>query len=141
VEYLRRWLDFTDDPFWQTNLYRDMAQYAVEAGHFEASLGWIAQAQTMAERIGNPNTLQITKHIHAKVLMVVGRPKEALRVMPAPEPRISVHQQVYDATLWIEVLLALGNHTEAHAWLNRAYMLCREYGISSEGMDALARRF
>jgi transcriptional regulator with XRE-family HTH domain len=141
VEYLRRWLDFTDDPVWQTNLYRDMADYVMEAGHFEASLGWIAKAQTLAERFGDPNTIHITKHIHAHVLMAAGCLKEASRVMPAPERSISVQQQYFEATLRIEVLLAFGDHTEAQEWLNCAYALCREYSISTERADDLARRF
>jgi hypothetical protein len=140
VEYLRGWLDFTDDPVWQTNLYRDMADYAMQAGHLEASLGWIAQAQTLAEGLGDANTLHITKHIHANVLMAAGCAKAALGVMPAPERSISVQQQFYEASLRIEVLLALGERTEAQEWLNGVYGLCREYSLSTERADDLAGR-
>jgi transcriptional regulator with XRE-family HTH domain len=141
VEYLRCWLDCIEDPSWQTNLYRDMADYAMEAGHFEAAVDWIGKAEAQAERLADPSPLHLAKHIHAKVLLAAGRPKEALRVMPAPEPGISVHQQLYEAYQRVEVLLALGDHTGTYDWLNRAYALCQKYGLSTEGTDALERRF
>lgn len=124
VEYLRRWLDFTDDPVWQTGLYRDMAQYASESNHTEAALAWVRKAEAQAERL-YPLSLHLTKHIHAKVLLAAGRPKEAMQVMPAPEAGVSVQQQLYEANLRVEALLALGDLTEAQEWLNRAYALCR----------------
>jgi transcriptional regulator with XRE-family HTH domain len=143
VEYLRRWLDVTDDPAWQTNLYRDMAQYASGAGHFEAALGWIGQAQASAERLSeNPLTLHLAKHVHANVLLAAGRPREALRKQPSPEEAgLTVYQRLYEADQRVEILQALGDHTGAQDWLNRAYALCREHGLSTEGSDALARRF
>jgi transcriptional regulator with XRE-family HTH domain len=82
VEYLRRWLDCTDDLEWQTSLRRDMAQYASEAGHSEAALGWISKAEPLAERL-YPEALHMTRHIHAKVLLAAGRAQEALRILPS----------------------------------------------------------
>lgn len=139
VEYLRRWLDCTDDPVWQSGLYRDMADYAVESGHFEAALSWICKAETLAERLDTSVTLHLAKHVHAKVLLAAGRPKEALPLLPLPEAGISVHQQLYQTYQWIQVLLALGDHTGVQDWLNHAYALCQEYGLSTEGTDAMAR--
>jgi transcriptional regulator with XRE-family HTH domain len=140
VEYLRRWLDCTNHLVWQTGLYRDMAQYASESGHFETALDWIRKAEALAERL-YPLSLHLTKHIHARVLLAAGRANEALLAMPSQEAGISVHQQLYEANQRVEVLQALGDHTEAHDWLNRAYTLCREHSLSTEGTDALARRF
>jgi transcriptional regulator with XRE-family HTH domain len=140
VEYLRRWLDCTNHLVWQTGLYRDMAQYASESGHFEAALCWISKAEALAERL-YPLSLHLTKHIRSRVLLAAGRANEALLAMPSQEAGISVHQQLYEANQRVEVLQALGDHTEAHDWLNRAYALCREHSLSTEGTDALARRF
>jgi len=141
VDYLRHWLDFTPLPLWQTGLYRDMADYAMEAGDTEAALGWIGKAEALAERLDTPLALHLAKHIHARVLLAAGRPKEALPLLPAPEPDISVHQQLYDAYQWVEVLQALGERCAAQDWLRRAYALCQEYGLSTGGTDALAQRF
>jgi transcriptional regulator with XRE-family HTH domain len=139
VEYLRRWLDCTEDPFWQTGLYRDMADYAMQSGHTEAALEWIGKAKALAERLDIPIPLHLAQHIHARVLLVAGRPKEALHVLPAPEAGISVHQQMYEACQRVEVLLALEERTEAQEWLDRACALCQEYDLSTESTDALAR--
>jgi len=140
VEYLRRWLDLTDDRIWQTGLYRDMAQYASESGHFEAALGWISQAEALAERL-YPASLYLSRHVHANVLLAAGRPREAFRRLPSPEAaEFSVHQELYDANQRVEVMRALGDHTGAQDWLNRAYALCREHGLSTAGPDSLARR-
>ncbi len=141
VEYLRRWLDCTDDPTWQSGLYRDMADYALESGHFEAALGWIGKAETLAKRLDEDISLHLARHVHVKVLVAAGHPKEALPLLPLPNRGISVHQQLYDAYQWIGASLAVGDHTGAQDWLNRAYALCQEYGLSTEGTDALARQF
>jgi transcriptional regulator with XRE-family HTH domain len=142
VEYLRRWLDLTDDPFWQTSLYRDMADYALQSGQVEASLGWIGKAEALAERVDDdPVAFHLARHVHVKVLVAAGRPKEALRKLSSQGAVASVHQQLYDAFQQIEVFQALGDHNEAQVWLNRAYAHCQENGLSTWGVDALARRF
>jgi tetratricopeptide (TPR) repeat protein len=141
VEYLRRWLDFSDDPAWQTGLYRDMADYAMQADQFEAALGWIGQAEALAERLDTRVDLHLAKHIHSKVLLAAGRPKEALRKLSSPGGVTNVHQQLYDAFQRIDVLQALGDRTEAQVWLNRAYEHCQEHGLSTWGVDGLARRY
>ena len=140
VEYLRGWLDCTDNLVMQTGLYRDMAQYASDLGLTEAALDWIGRAQVRAESL-YPQSLHLTKHIHAKVLASAGRAKDALQTMPSPEADISVQQQLHETNLRVEVLQALGDQTEAHDWLNRAYALCREYGLSTKNTDTLAQRF
>jgi hypothetical protein len=145
VEYLRRWLDFSDDPAWQTNLYRDMADYAMQAGNTEGALGWIGQAEALAERLDTPYILHLAKHVHANVLLTAGRPKEALRKVPSPDAgigaHIGVHQQLYDTYQRVEVLRALGDPTGAQDWLNWAYAHCQAHGLPTVGADALARRF
>jgi hypothetical protein len=140
VEYLRGWLDCTEDLVWQTGLHRDMAQYASEAGHFEAALDWIGKAEALAERL-YPLSLRLTKHIRSNVLLAAGRANEALLMLPSQQADTSVHQQLYEANQRVEIFQALGDHTEAHDWLSRAYALCREHSLSTEGTDALARRF
>ena len=140
IEFLRRWLDLTDDRVWQTGLYRDMAQYSAESGHYEAALGWIGTAEMQAERI-NPLSLHLTKHIHSKALLAAGRPKAALLKLPSSEAGLGVHQQLYDANQRVEALLALGDHAEAQDWLSHAYTLCREHGLSPDRVNDLARRF
>jgi transcriptional regulator with XRE-family HTH domain len=141
VEYLRSWLDFSTDPFCQTGLYRDMAQYALEAGDIETALGWIGKAETLAERFGDPIPLHLAKHIHARALLAAGRAKEALPLLPSPEADIGPQQRLFDAYLWVEALQALDDRFGARDWLNRAYALCQEHGFTTEGTDALARRF
>lgn len=140
VEYLRRWLTVTDDLVLLTGLHRDMAQYASELGHFEAALSWVRKAEAMAERL-YPASLHLTKHIHANVLLKAGKPKEALLMQPSENVVVGVHQQLYEANQRAEILYVLGDITEAYAWLNRAYTLCQEYGLSTEGTDSLALRF
>jgi transcriptional regulator with XRE-family HTH domain len=141
VEYLRRWLDFTDDPFWQTGLYRDMAQYAAAAGDIEAALGWIGRAETLAERLEDPTPQRLARHVHVSALLAAGRPAEALPLLASEAYPDLLHQRLYEVYHWVEVLLALGERSTAQDWLNRAYALCQEYGLSTEGTDALAQRF
>src|SRR5262249_503654 len=121
VEYLRRWLDCTEDPFCQTGLYRDMAQYALEGGDIETALGGIGKAGTLAEGFGQPLPLHLAKHIHARVLLAAGRARQALPLLPSPEADISPQQRLFDTYLWVEILLVLGDHTGAQDCLSRAY--------------------
>jgi transcriptional regulator with XRE-family HTH domain len=141
VEYLHSWLDFSTDPSCQTGLYRDMAQYALEAGDIETALGWIGKAETLAERFGHPLPLHLAKHVHARALLAAGRAKEALPLLPSPEADIGPQQQLFDAYLWVEALQALDDRFGAQDWLNRAYALCQEHGFTTEGTDTLARWF
>jgi hypothetical protein len=64
-----------------------------------------------------------------------------LRKLSSQGAIASVHQQLYDAFQRIGVMQALGDHTEAHQWLNRAYAHCQEHGLATWGVDDLARQF
>lgn len=143
VAYLRGWLKFTEDPFWQTGLCRDLAQYSAESGErggHDQALQWIIQAETAAQHLGDPAQVRLARHIQATTLLGLERYQEALHLLPQ-DVHPSIHQRVFEETNWIGTLLGLGERNAAHARLSGLYALTRDHGLSTQGPDGLARRF
>jgi transcriptional regulator with XRE-family HTH domain len=139
AERLRLWLDAAADPAWETHLYRDLAGCLSECGQFDAALACIRRARHAAERLGEWRPNRLANDVHVWILCHAGRAGEALALLPQdehPEP----HQRVFEAYHWCSVLRDLGDLAGAHDWLNRAYAIIREYDMSPEGADALARQ-
>ena len=139
VASLRRWLDASDDPTWQTMLYRDMAQYAADARDTEAALDAIGKATVLAERSDEPRDPARARHIHVHVLLLAKRPADALPLLPGDDSD-DVNQRLLDLCQRCEVLQALSEWSEAQASLDRAYALCREHFLPTEYPDVLAHQ-
>lgn len=140
VAHIRHWLDARDDPTWHSFLYRDMAQYAADAGESALALDAVRKATALAERSGNPVYPILARHIHVHVLLAAGRPAEALPLLPEGDSH-DISQRLLDLGQRARVLLALGERTEAQTCLNRADVLCREHDLPTEAPDDVARQF
>ncbi len=75
------------DPFWRSNLSRDMAQYAAEGGDYGQALHWIGEAEAAAVRLTDPTPLRLARHIRAYLLLRLRRwrrPCPCCRPTPTP---------------------------------------------------------
>lgn len=140
VAYLRGWLGRTEDAFWQTSLYRDMAHYASEGGDHAQALHWVAEAEAAAVRCGHAEALRLARHVRAGALLAQGRWEEVLRLAP-PDPHPSVHQRYFEGAYEVEALVRTGEAGAAHARLAGLYALARAHGLPTTGPDGLARLF
>ena len=139
AEY-RRWLAFSDDMSWRTNLYRDMAGWASDAGQTDTALEWAALAVAEAERGGLLEERRLAQQIQRYILLMARRYPEALAFLPTEE-QDDPYQHYFEVMQCVYLFLGLGERAEASNWLNRAYAFCREFDRTTEAVDEAARLF
>jgi transcriptional regulator with XRE-family HTH domain len=140
VVYMRRWLTYFEAPVFQTGIYRDMAEWFCRDGHFDEALACITQATETAERAGSAIDLRSARHIHASILLNMGRPAEALPLLCRDE-HPNLFQRLFEGYHWVDALLGVGERSAARDWMERVYAIVQAYDLPTEGADALARKF
>jgi transcriptional regulator with XRE-family HTH domain len=141
VELLQSWLSVGPDPHWETFLYREMADHAIDVGASEAALDFSRRARSAAERTEDTRAIRASQKVQAHVLTRVGRYREALALLPLGEDKIPMNAY-FEALHRVEVLLGLEEWNDAQQWVTRAYELAAACGYSHlrGNVDAVARQ-
>jgi hypothetical protein len=107
----------------------DMAKYAALHGETEASLSVAERACRVAAQYERPVELYMRRIDHGELLLAAGRPAEALRALPEPDPgddtsslpqlwllRAEANRQVGDRAAAEEELQQAAALVEAEGW-------------------------
>ncbi len=140
IEFLRAWLPYLKHPEERAWIYRDMADFASGGRQHASALDFARCAEEAAESSGDAECQHLCRHIHAGVLLRAGQPRKALALLPAATSPFYIHAACQEMR-WTEALLEAGDHTDADAWLRRAYATIDTYEITKMRpyADILAR--
>lgn len=140
VEVLGEWLPAMEgDLRLKCWFLRDMADYMSLSGDVESALRVSAQAYAIANR--DDGDFRNNQLDHARILVRAGQPQQALPLLSEDESPLPL-DNMRDALLWAETLLALGDKAKAQDWLRRAYDITDRHDLwrLRPEVDALARR-
>jgi transcriptional regulator with XRE-family HTH domain len=141
VELLRSWHSAGHDPGWESFLYREMADHAVDAGAVETALDFSRRAQSAAERTEDARAIRTSQKVQIRILIRASRYQEALALLPPDEDKVPLNG-LFEALERAGVLLGLEEWDDAQRWVARAYELIAAYGYSHLRwkVDELAQR-
>jgi DNA-binding transcriptional regulator YiaG len=130
LNYLRDiWLPAAEELGCETDILRDMADYASRAGRFRDAETLIARAIETAPRWNYPRSLHVARKVLARILLQSGNPHKAASVLPALVDECPT-QQAEHALLAVEVFIAAGGQPEAATWMHTATTLINQHNLA-----------
>src|SRR5262249_9190301 len=126
LHLLKAWVERSELPEFTAWMLSDMASYLALAGQRDAGLRLAAQGCRLAEQC-HPVEWYNRRMDHGRLLLELGLPDEALRVLPESGP-----EDPTDMLLLAEAHRQAGNRAEASDWLQQATDL-----IAVRGLDRL----
>jgi transcriptional regulator with XRE-family HTH domain len=118
LEWLRLWLPLTRPAAFRAWILGDIAGYVALEGALETALELSKQACHIAEEQAHPNEVHFRQLGLARLQIQAGQAEEALsRVILRPQD--DPFWQAMVELVWVEGLLALGERSSAHGWLQR----------------------
>jgi transcriptional regulator with XRE-family HTH domain len=125
IRLLRAWVERSTPPHYTAWMLSNMAEYAALAGETEASLALAERACRVAAQYERPVELYLRRLDHGRLLLAAGRPAEALRVLPEPDPELDIRTLPELWLLRAEAHGHVGEHAAAQEELQRADVLIK----------------
>jgi transcriptional regulator with XRE-family HTH domain len=107
---------------------RSIAECLSFAQHHDEAVETSLSALHLAQQSELPVEIHLTQHATAYVLLRANRPEESLAYLSVFPHQHPVNQ-VEDALLWHQILLALGERADSLTWLERARQLVEQHHL------------
>lgn len=131
----------TDSPQYGAWILSKLASLDYHIGQETSALDRVIQAREIAMTLENPREYYLRCYDQARMLVRLGRADEALLLIPPELPTYHAPQRGAERLLRAEALLQLGQLSEAHDWLGKAYATHYEHNLELRGAHEVARKF